>query len=184
MRRIPGFLLGLILLAAVPAAAQFTAPRLGVSASPTAYVDSLTVELGMPFEVYICAFGVDADEPLDRPYESFFWGVHSVCCGALTRIVDFQFAPGFTHEGHPLAGVRSIADDCLQRDVVLLATLTVEVTADAPGYYLWAAGPFGPVVDCDGGSPVFYDMTVILQATGEVTAVEPSSWGQVKALYR
>ncbi len=159
-------------------------PRVGLSASATSYVDSVAVDLGAPFTVYACIFGPDAQTPLQETISSVPWVIHQVCCGAAMEILDVQYNPELEHTGHPLAGVRSTAPECLQRDSLLLATLLVQVTADQPGEFLWAAGLADAYVDCNGDNPLFQGLPVLIIADGGQVPDGKTSWGGLKALYR
>jgi hypothetical protein len=179
----------LVVLAAtmlmVPRAeAQIEFPRLGISASPTAYVDTMTVDAGQEFVLYVCALGHNPGEPLDQDVSVLQWAVHQVCCGAVLEILDVQYNPNFYHEGTPYFGVSSSSESCVTEDFITLATLTMTINAPEPGEYLAAAGPFAAAVDCEGNNPLFMDMPLTLNVVGEVTPVSGSTWGSIKASYR
>ena len=53
-----------------------------------------------------------------------------------------------------------------------------------PGGGLWAAGPYDASFDCDGELALFNGMPVSIFVEDDVTPVEPTSFGGVKALYR
>jgi len=159
-------------------------PRVGVSASPTEYVDSLDVVTGEEFTLYVCVFGPGPGEPVGQPFTSLSWVIHQVCCGAEIDINHMEYNPDLDHEGHPLLGVRTTTEDCFDQDSVLLATLTCRMTNPTPGGVLWAAGPLEASYDCSGGNALFMGMAVTLNAEPDPTPVEGSRWGSLKALYR
>lgn len=168
-----------------PAAAQSDLPRVGISASPDHYVDSITVDsVDETITLYACIFGPETGGPLTQPLTKVAWVIHQVCCGAEIFIHDVQYNPEFTHVGHPLIGVQTEAAECIDRDGILLATITASILPTAAGDLLWAAGPFGPARDCDGTQPFFRDMPVTIVFDGEVTPEAGTSWGSLKAVYR
>ena len=177
-------LLFLSLIAVSSASAQLTFPRLGISASAESYVDSLAVESGQEFTLYVCAFGFEPGEPLNQDVSVLQWAVHQVCCGAILEVLETRYNPDFTHEGTPYMGVASSSETCVSADAIVLATLTVVMNAPEPGDYLAAAGPFAPAWDCEGNNPLFMDMPLTVTIDGDPTPGERSSWGELKALYR
>ncbi len=167
------------------AEAQLTFPRLGLSASPTSYVDSLAVEIGQEFTLYVCAFGNQPGDPLEQDISVLQWAVHQVCCGAVLQIIDTEFSPDFYHEGTPYFGVSSSSETCVSEEAIVLATLTIVLDAPEPGDYLAAAGPWAAAVDCDGNNPLFMDMPMTLTATSDgISPVSQTTWGGLKATYR
>ncbi len=177
-------ILAVSLLLASPARAQLTFPRLGLSASPTAYVDTMSVPINEPFTVYICAFGFAPGDPLEQDVSVLQWAVHQVCCGALFETLAVEFNPAWSHEGTPDTGVTSTSPQCVADDAIWLATITARLDAPEPGDYLVAAGPFNAASDCEGNHPLFMDMPMMLTAGGGITPVESTSWDAVKAVYR
>lgn len=177
-------LLGVAMFLAPQADAQIAFPRLGISASPVSYVDSLEVDIGESFQLYVCAFGNQPGDPLEQEVSVLQWALHQVCCGAVLEVQDVDFNPDFYHEGTPTFGVASSSESCVSAESIVLATLTLTLNAPEPGVYLAAAGPFAPAIDCEGNNPLFMDMPVNLIASGEVTPVESSTWGGLKASYR
>jgi hypothetical protein len=100
------------------------------------------------------------------------------------EIQDMQWNPALEHTGHPLAGVVSSVETCLDQDIIWLATITVRVLSQQAEDLLWAAGPFGPIRDCNGEVPFFMSMPVTIKLEGEPTPTEVSPWGDIKAMYR
>ena len=176
-----GLLLALLL--AVPARAQEEFPRIGLSASPTTYVDRITVDLDSTFTLYAMVFGHEDGAPIGE-VSALPWVIHQVCCGAVLDLQDMELNPALTHDGHPLAGMVSSSDACIDDQSIWLATMTVRVATEIPGDYLWAAGPYGPIEDCEGENPFFMSAPVTITFEGEPTPTTDHSWGEVKALYR
>jgi len=93
----------IVMLSASSARAQF--PRIGISGSPTEYVENIDVVLNEEFTLYVCVFGPDSDTPLDQDFISLSWVMHQVCCGATLTLHDVQYNTDFQHEGVPNQGV-------------------------------------------------------------------------------
>ncbi len=178
-------LVAALLLAALPAFGQYTFPRIGLSASAEAWVDSITVQPDETFTLYACVFGHDPGQALAQPLSELSWVVHQVCCGAWMNVLAVDLNPAFQHVGEsPLSGMVAVADGgCIDSPGIRLATLTVQIVAPGPGQYLWAAGPYALAHDCQGGEPIFMDMPVTVTVTGE-TADRDTPWGAAKAMYR
>ncbi len=176
-------LLLVMILSASSARAQF--PRIGLSASPDEYIETIDVELHQEFTLYVCVFGVDNETPLDQDYSSLSWVLHQVCCGAALSIENVEYNSAFHHEGYPHDGVVSSSEVCVDEPSILLATLTMSIFAEEDGEYLAACGPYQQPVDCEGGNPLLMalPMTLNLTGVGGVSA-ESSSLGELKALYR
>jgi hypothetical protein len=177
-------LLALLLLWAVGARAQISYPRVGLSASPTEYINTLVVGAGEEFTLYAVVLGPTDDEPIGQGFTSLSWVIHQVCCGAEIDVLDVQFDPGLEHTGHPLVGVQTTADSCYDQDRILLATMTSRLSNPTPGGVLWAAGPFDASMDCDGGNALFMGLAVTINVDGGVSPTEGSRWGSIKAMYR
>ena len=174
----------LVLLTATVARSQTSYPRVGLSASPDEYVDTIEITPGEEFTLYACVFGPGPGEPVDQPFTSLSWVIHQVCCGAEIDIRNLRFNPDLEHVGHPLVGVLTTAATCYDQDSILLATMTCNLTNPAPGGVLWAAGPFDASHDCQGGNALFGGMAVTINSEGDVLPVENSRWGSLKAIYR
>ncbi len=187
-RSLIGWTVALVLLLllglASQAKAQESFPRIGLSASKTSYVDNITVPFATDFELYAMVTGFNPGEPMNQAVASMPWVIHQVCCGAVLEIQDMQWNPALEHTGHPLAGVTSSVETCLDQDIIWLATITVRVLSQQAEDLLWAAGPFGPIRDCDGEVPFFMSMPVTIKLEGEPTPTEVSPWGDIKAMYR
>ncbi len=177
-------LLAILFLFAANATAQITYPRVGLSASPTEYIDNITIAPGEEFTLYACVFGPGPGEPVGQAFTSLSWVIHQVCCGAVIDIHDFQSNPDLEHTGHPLLGVRTTSETCYDQDLVVLGTLTCTLTNPTPGGVLWAAGPFDASFDCEGGNALFIGLAVTINAEGDALPTDESSWGSLKAIYR
>lgn len=172
-----------VMLSASSARAQF--PRIGISASPDTFVDTIDVTLGVEFTLYACVFGVDAETPLDQEFSSLSWVLHQVCCGATLSVENVVYSPGFQHQGTPAQGVVSSSEVCVNEPGILLATLTMIMAADEDGEYLAACGPYQQPVDCDGANPILMGMSMMLNLTGAGSTPNGSfDLGEIKALYR
>ena len=181
-----------------PAAAQFEDyPRLGLSASPAAVVDSLTIGPGAPFDVHMIAIGPEGDEPLGFGIASLQWIIYTGCCGVYLEVLAVDYNPLLDHVGSPLEGVVSTAQNCLFEDVLHLATITLRIIEPTQGLAMLPAGAAGPGLDCDGGSRLFFDIlfnayidpSIISgvpdeMPSGEQPPRESSSWGALKAVFR
>jgi len=183
------FAFALVLLAALTlvvgaARAQNLYPRVGMSASPNEYVDTLDVVLGEEFTLYACVFGPVDGEPIGQSFTSLSWVIHQVCCGGEVDISHFEFNPDLVNTGHPLIGVRSTSETCYDQDSIVLATMTCRLNNPTPGGVLWAAGPYDASADCEGGNALFMGMAVTLNAVGDATPSQDSRWGSLKAMYR
>ena len=177
-------LMALLFVVANTARGQTLYPRVGMSASPTEYIDTLEVVPGEEFTLYACVFGPVPGEPVDQAFTSLSWVIHQVCCGAEVDIYHFEMNPDLEHTGHPLVGVTSSSEFCYDQDSIVLATMTCRLTNPTPGGVLWAAGPFDASNDCDGGNALFMGMAVTLMAEGDSVPTEETRWGTIKALYR
>jgi hypothetical protein len=174
----------LVLLAAGAARAQTFYPRMGLSASPTHYLDTIEVVPGEEFTLYACVFGSVLGEPLDQPFTSLSWVIHQVCCGAEVDILNYDFNPDLETTGHPLVGVDTSAETCYDQGNILLATLTCTMRNPTPGGVLWAAGPYDASEDCEGGNALFMGMAVTITVDGDALPTDEGSWGSIKAMYR
>lgn len=177
-------LVAFLFLFAAIAQAQTAYPRVGLSASPLEYVDTITIAPGEEFTLYACVFGPGPGEPVGQPFTSLSWVIHQVCCGAEISILDFQSNPDLEFEGHPLRGALSTSETCYDQDIVVLGSLTCNLTNPNPDGVLWAAGPYDASYDCEGGNALFMGMAVVIQTEGDVLPVDETRWGSLKALYR
>jgi len=131
---ITGFaLLAILFLFVANATAQVTYPRVGLSASPEEYIDTLNVASGEEFTLYACVFGPGPGEPVGQAFTSLSWVIHQVCCGAEIDIVDFQTNSDLEHTGHPLLGVQTTSETCYDEDLIVLGTLTCTLNNPTPG---------------------------------------------------
>jgi len=176
-------LLVIVMLSASSVRAQY--PRIGISGSPDAYIDSLDVMLNETFTLYVCVFGPDAETPLDQEYSSLSWVLHQVCCGAILSVENVVYNTDFQHEGSPGMGVVSSSEVCVDEPVLLLATMTMSLFAEEDGGYLAACGPYQQPVDCDGGNPILMGMGMQLNLSGAGgTPNDSLGLQEIKALYR
>lgn len=172
-------------------------PRLGLSASPTSLVDSLSALPGEPFVAYMIALGPGADQPAPFPVTEISWIKHTGCCGVDFEILDVVYNPDLEHVGDPLSGVTTTAPECLEQDFVLLATITFAIHYPTQGLALMPAGATGPALDCASTGFLCFDL--LLQVTmedgvisgvpdepepGWGPAVEGATWGKIKGIYR
>jgi hypothetical protein len=178
-----GLVLILFLLVWSQAWAQNPYPRVGLSASPDFYLDTIEVMPGEEFTLYACVFGPYPGEPVAQPFTSLSWVIHQVCCGAVVNILDYQFNPELENSGHPLLGVQTQAENCYDQDSILLATMTCTLANPTPGGVLWAGGPFDASYDCEGGNALFMGLAVTIQVPDDVLPVDDTRWGSIKALY-
>jgi len=181
---VAAFFIAALLMLAQQARSQTDIPRIGLSADRFTYVDHITVKPNEDFTLHALVTGFGPGDPINQPVTSLPWVIHQVCCGAVLEIVGIDFNPDLQHAGHPLAGTISSAETCIDQESIWLATLRVRMLSTEAGDVLWAAGPFGPIVDCDGEVPLFLSMPVTITLDGEPTPTETSGWGQIKAMYR
>jgi hypothetical protein len=175
----------LCLLIALPAAAQVTFPRLGLSAAPDHYDPDIEVEGDETFQLHILVLGDTDGEPLEQDYGLFHWAVLEACCGGAAVIIDEEYNPACEHDGAPLSGVVTTAEECMGGDVVRLCTLTLQMTVDEPGIYYIIAGPLSLSQTCDQQGVVMTDMLVDIHYTpANSTPTEQSTWSEVKSLFR
>lgn len=164
--------------------AQTEFPRLGLSAAPDAYVGTLEVSAGEPFQLYVVAKGPNGSDVLPFDLLSLAWAVFAPCCGASYEILDIEYNPLLDHVGHPFTGVDSASEICLEDDFLYLASLTFEMRVELPGNYILPAGAIGPAYDCEGESHFFFDLTVEAIVDGGFTPNDKSTWGALKSRYR
>jgi hypothetical protein len=167
-----------------PVSAQTEFPRLGLSAAPDAYVATIDVSTGEPFQLYVVAKGPDGSGVLPFDLLSLEWAVFAPCCGASYEILAIEYNPLLDHVGHPFTGVSSTSANCLEDDFLYLATLTFEMRVEFPGNYILPAGAIGPASDCEGVSHFFFDLTVEAVVDGGFTPNDRSTWGALKSSYR
>lgn len=175
----------LVLLLALPAAAQLEFCMLGLSAAPDAYVDQITVAYGDEFDLYVILAGPEGTTPLPWILESVNWAVLQNCCGGSPAyMIDSELlGSDLIHTGDPVVGVTSEASNCVQKDVVALARLTFTwVTTPVRNFYLGAA-PMTVATTCAEDFQPLSSRSVEIIPTG-VTPAEVSDWGAVKSLYR
>lgn len=164
--------------------AQTSLSRLGLSAAPDSYVPTIEVDSEEPFDLHIIAKGPDGIDVLPFDLASLEWAVYTPCCGAVYSVVGFEYNPDLDHVGFPFTGVQTTGEVCIEDDFLHLATLTLILHVDEPGFYLLPAGAIGPAYDCDGGSHLFLDLTVEASVDGGITPNTTSTWGGMKGLYR
>jgi hypothetical protein len=158
-------------------------PHLGLSAAPDRYVDTLDIQQGEPFTLYMIMIGPQQG-PLPFDLAQTQWTVHAACCGASYNVVDIAYNETMHHEGELPGDIHSTVEVCAHQDVVLLAAITFELLFQPVGTYLLPAGATGLTLDCDGGSHLMMDLSVILNIGATGTPTDVQSWGAVKAIYR
>ncbi len=174
---------GTLLVGASIAQSEF--PRLGLSAENDHYVGQLNAEIGDTITLYVGAFGSESGVALDEAILSFGWAIFQVCCGADLLIVDFEYIGDFSSQGHPLAGVNSVAPECVSGEFMLLAVLDILLlTPDGPGDYTISAGPTSATINCAGETKIFAGAEVVVTATGEISPTVNTSWSGLKAIFR
>jgi len=174
-----------LLLAAGPVSGQIDEwGRIGLSAAPDSYVANIEVESGEEFTLYVICHGPEEGMPIPFDVGVLNWVVFAPCCGASYDITAIEYDDSLQHEGFPFSGVVSTAEDCLEDDFVLLATVTFIMQVPAAGDYLLGAGALGPSNDCEGGSHFLMDQPVIASVDGGFTPGASRSWGAVKSLFR
>lgn len=183
-QRVTPWWTAVLLLVLVIAPRVYAQPRIGLSASKDIYVDHVTVPIDTEFQLFAMVFGSEPGVAMNQEVSSLPWVIHQACCGAVIEIYDIEYNPALEHVGHPLAGIVSSAETCVDQDSIWLATLTVGMLTQQSDGVLWASGPFGPILDCAGETPFFMNMPVTITVEGEPTPTEISPWGQVKAMYR
>ena len=170
---------------AVAASAQFvTFPRVGLSAAPDRYEPTLAVEGQDPFDVYVIAVPAEGEAVFGHGFTSFEWAVLEACCGGAAEVVTETYNPACQHEGGIYAGVTTTLDACTGGEVILLATLTLQMTVDQSGSYYVIGGPTGLASDCDGGGVLMTDLILYVDYNATSTPVEGSTLSRVKDLFR
>jgi hypothetical protein len=175
----------LLLVGAVTALAQTPVARLGFSAAPDAYVESLTVENGEEFTLYVVATGMPGEGGVPFDVAQFRWSVLQACCGSTFLIQDVEFNPEMEHEGNPFAGVISHSETCLTDEFYWIATIRFVSVAEESGPYVAGCIPLDVGLDCDGNEWTMLGMDTIVVVTfdGEV-ANENATWSEVRRQYR
>jgi len=174
-----------ILGLAAPAAAQYVVfPRLGLSAAPDRYEPNIEVHGDDPFDLWVLVLPPEGEAMLGNEYGSFHWAVLEACCGGAARIVAQDYSPLYQHEGDILFGIVSSAQECGSGDVIELCRLTLQMTVDLSGQYFIIAGPLSLAYTCNLDGVVMTDMMVYVTYVADTTPVEPSSWSEVKSLFR
>ena len=189
----------LVLMGSVhPALGQYEEyPRLGLSASPDSVVSDITVAPGAAFDLHMIAVGPDVGGPLPLAFSSLQWIVRTGCCGVVFDVLNVDYNPLLDHVGSPVAGVVSAVHDCLEEEIVRLATITFRILHPTSGIAMMPAGASGPGLDCDAGSLLCFDLLVNVHLDDSVVSDVPdqpppdqegppetSSWGEIKATYR
>ena len=173
-----------ILLSAAASAQSFESySRLGLSASPDAYVSQLTIQPGEHFTLHLIAVGPQYG-PLPFDVAEANWAIYATCCGQQAEIVSVAYSEGMEHAGSPLGGVKSLIPTCHDGPVVALAAITFNFFLTRPSTYLMAAGASGPLYDCTGEQHLLLDLAVDVTVAGSTVADDATSWGAVKSLYR
>jgi hypothetical protein len=157
--------------------------RLGLSASPDAYVSQLTIQPGEHFTLHLIAVGPQYG-PLPFEVAEANWAIYATCCGQQAEIVSVEYSEGMEHTGTPLGGVESLIPSCHDGPVVALAAITFNFFLTRPSTYLMAAGASGPLYDCTGEQHLLLDLAVDVTVAGPLVADDATSWGAVKSLYR
>jgi hypothetical protein len=160
--------------------------RLGLSAAPDAYVASLETEIDQPFTLYVIVTGLAGQEPLPFDLYEVDWTVFTACCGDSPVLITGMDYPEETmHEGDPYDFVKSTAVDCLEDDVVMLASITFDWSEEFAGMTTFpvSAGASGPAQDCTSDYHVLMGLYVDVIGTPVQTDNEAVTWGGLKAGY-
>lgn len=175
--------LSLTVFAGVAAAQEYSV--LGLSGSPDGYVPEVEIEYGHDFQLYVIITGPGAVEPLPWDFSAVNWAVLQSCCGgSAAYMVEAELeTTNMEHEGEPILGVRTTAMDCLQSDVIRVATLTFTWIYQPTGPFYMGAAAMSAVEICGQDTEFLSGSSVRITPLG-VTPAEDQSWGQVKALYR
>jgi hypothetical protein len=125
------------------------------------------------------------------------WIKHTGCCGVDFEILHVDYNPALEHVGDPVTGVTTTAPECLEQDIVLLATITFAINYPTQGIALMPAGATGPGLDCGGEGFLFFDL--LLEVTMDEVVIsaipdesepgwgpvsEGATWGGIKGTYR
>ena len=83
--------------------------RLGLSAAPDHYLDTIAPDVGEPFTLHVILTGMSADEPLAFELQSVEWVIHTICCGdSPVGVTSLVHAPGFEVDGDPYEAIASL----------------------------------------------------------------------------
>lgn len=173
--------------AAVPVAALAQDPegRLGLSASPTAYVAELETNIGEPFTLYAILTGPDDQTPLAFDLYWVEWAVFTACCSASpVAVTAIDYVDGVVAREIGEDGVIELyALDCLDGEVITIATLTFEWLLEGETSFPVSAGPISAALDCDDGVHMISSLLVDIIGVGEPPS-QSTTWSSVKEDYR
>jgi hypothetical protein len=157
--------------------------RLGLSAAPDHYVDTIAPQVGDPFTLHVILTGMADDQPLDFALRSVEWVIHTVCCGdSPVGVTELVHAPGFVTEGDPYVALVSLTDLCPAGPTILLATATFEWLLEGETEFFLSAGSLTGALDCDDEGHLLQTLTVLV--TGQdPSPVAASTWTGIKALF-
>ncbi len=175
--------LALVFLPAAVYAQWDPTGRLGLSAAPDSYIDTIAPDIGEPFTLYVILTGMSADEPLAFNLQSVEWVIHTVCCGdSPVGVTELLTAPGFVTEGDPYESLASLTDLCPGGDTVHLATATFEWLLEGESEFFLSAGSITGALDCDEEGHLLQTITVLVSGQ-DPAPVEGTTWTGIKALF-
>ena len=177
-----GLLAGLTWAGAASAQWEPTA-RLGLSAAPDQYVETIAPTIGEPFTLHVILTGMNEDEPLAFNLQSVTWLIHTVCCGdSPVGVTDLVYGDGITAVGDPYEEVTTSVPDCPGGETLLLATAQFEWLLEGETSFLLSAGALTAGLACDDSAHLL--QTLVVDVVGQdPSPVEADTWSGIKALY-
>lgn len=177
-------LVALTVLLATAASAQYVQfPRIGVSAAPDRYEPTIDVNDNGPFQMYIIALPPEDQATFGHQYGQFHWALLEACCGGAAALIDQEYNPLYTHAGGIYDGVTTSSEECIEGEVALLCTLTLQMIEDDPGQYFVMGGPMALSETCGGEGVVFTDLVATVNYLSDATPNEATSFSEVKSLF-
>ncbi len=172
-----------LILTASAAVAQTDMPRLGLSASPVAFVDSLQVEYGDDFTLWVVMTTPEPDAgAFDLEYVK--WALLNSCCGGSPALyVDAVMGEGLVHDGDPVFAVESEAETCVTGELTVLAECHFTWIYEPEGPFNLAAAALTAARDC--ADETWYPSGLEFEVIPDLsTPAEAESWGNLKARFR
>jgi len=156
--------------------------RLGLSALPDMYVDTIQPNIGETFILYVVLDGLDG-APLTFSLQTVEWIVHTACCGdSPVSITSLVHSPLLEAAGDPYDSVVTVAP-CPTADTLLLATVTFDWLLEGATTFMLSAGALSGALDCDGDAHLLQTLNVLVEGQ-DPAPVETESWSGIKALFR
>ncbi len=172
-----------IMLAALPVAAQSSYSALGLSASPTEYIGEITVPFGDDFSLYVFVTGPDLAV---LPFElaAIDWALLGSCCGGSPAYyVQTLLSETLQHEGNPTIAVHSTADICVSGNFIVLAEVQFNWIYEPTGPFYLGVATLAAAVDCEGDPWIMTGLPLQVIPTG-ITPTQDESWSSLKTLFR